>query len=404
MNSHRFRVKDTRFEWLSRRLQDLDSQGLRRCLIPRTPKGIQFEADGQSLVNFGSNDYLGIAAQTNVATLLDQASFGDVRQLTLGAGASPLVCGYTELHDQLCQELAQFEETEAAVMFPTGFAACSSLMATLPEAGDVILSDALNHASLIDGCRLSKAERFIYPHRDVRAVQQLLAAHRQRFRNAFLVTDSIFSMDGTVAPLAELAELSREYDVIMIADEAHATGVFGRQGAGLVELSGLQQEIPLRIGTLSKAVGGCGGFVVGPRVVIDYLIQRARALIYSTASPPLAIVSALHGLAIIRSEPERRQRLLENVRYLGDRLKQAGITALDNQTPICAIIVKDNNRVVQLSALLREDGFYVPAIRPPTVPERTARLRISLSALHTEQHLDQLVQSLLRHWTRLGNP
>lgn len=393
-----------RFAWLAERLEKLDAAGLRRRLVPRLPEGLSFEAAGRRLLNFGTNDYLGLAAMSSeqdAGTRLTEGfsstesskesteerfkvpAFDWARAIT-GAGASPLVTGYTPLHDHLCQQLARFERAEAAVLFPSGFAACSGVLPALAEAGDLILSDALNHASLIDGCRLSKAERYIYPHRDIRAVEQLLLAHRQRFQRVFLVTDSVFSMDGTIAPLEELADLADRFDVIMVVDEAHATGVLGPNGGGVCDLLGLGNRIPVKIGTLSKALGASGGFVAGPSVVIDTLLQRARPLIYSTASPPSCVLNALRGLHAVVHQPERRERLLTLVDLLIEELRSRKIPLIGERTPIIPVIVGEPKIVERVSLRLTEAGYFVPAIRPPTVPEKTARLRISLSACHSE--------------------
>lgn len=375
-----------RFAWIADRLGEADRLQLRRRLIPRRHEGPYLIEGDRRLVNFGSNDYLGIASQT----LPDLAAADG----TCGAGASPLVCGFTPLHAELCRQLAELECAESAVLFPSGFAACSGTIAALAERDDLVLSDALNHASLIDGCRLAKAERFIYPHRDHGAVAALLASHRHRFRRAFVVTDSVFSMDGTRAPLAELADLADAHDATLIVDEAHATGVLGRRGAGLCDELGLEQRVPVRIGTLSKAIGVHGGFVVGPRLVTDYLLQKSRPLIYSTAAPPVVIAAALQGLRIVRDEPQRRRRVLQLASSLVARLNQLGIRAIDHGTPIVPVVLGDADRTLAAAKNLADSGFYVPAIRPPTVPPGTARLRISLSAAHSEEMIESLCDAL----------
>lgn len=400
---------DRPFDWLRRRLDEADHQGMRRRLIPRQMDGPYLMEGNRRLVNFGANDYLGIAMQFSARPIsgaeprrsgaqpIDRRPEEPV--VGSGAAASPLVCGFTPLHARLCDELAAFEQVESVVLFPTGFAACSGVLATLPEAGDLVLSDALNHASLIDGCRLSKATRFIYPHRDHRAVASLLAAHRKRFARVFLVTDSIFSMDGTRAPLVELADLADAYEATLIVDEAHATGVLGDRGGGLCEQLGLEDRVPIRIGTLSKAIGAQGGFVAGPRVVTDYLLQRSRPLVYSTASPPATIAAALEGLRIIREEPDRRSRVLELSSRLVEQLNRGAPSTppspskrlvVDHGTPIVPVVLGDANVAVAASRRLADAGFYVPAIRPPTVPPNLSRLRISLSAAHTDEMIEEL--------------
>lgn len=379
------RITPDRFAWISDRLHEADRLQMRRRLIPRRHEGPYVIEEGRRMINFGSNDYLGIAMQS---TPLD-ASRG-----AAGAGSSPLVCGFTPLHARLCDQLAAFEGSESAVLFPSGFAACSGTVAALAEAGDLVLSDALNHASLIDGCRLSKAERFIYPHRDHRAVATLLETHRKRFARVFIVTDAIFSMDGTRAPLVELADIADAFGAVLIVDEAHATGVLGDHGAGLCEELGLETRIPVRVGTLSKALGAHGGFVVGPQRVTDYLLQKARPLIYSTAAPPMVIGAAIEGLRIVHDEPQRRIHVLHLAAELVRRLRQMGFRSTDHGTPIVPLVLGDSRQTLAAAQELAKAGFYVPAIRPPTVPPNTSRLRISLSAAHSDEMIDALCRAI----------
>lgn len=338
--------------------------------------------DGKRLANFGGNDYLGLASRP---APIDAS----------GSGASALVCGWTESHQRLADALAQFESTEAAVLFPSGFAACSGTVATLAQAGDLILSDQLNHASLIDGCRLSPARCLVYPHRDCDALEDLLQRARGQSQRAWIVTDGVFSMDGHVAPLPELCDLADRYDAHLIVDEAHGTGVMGAGGRGVCEAYGVKDRVPIRIGTLSKAIGSHGGFVAATRVVVDYLINRCRPLIYSTALPPASVRAAEASLEQIRTQPQLRQRLHDLAGHLRRGL---GIDSapLEQTVPIVPVIVGSDERACEASSRLWEAGFYVPAIRPPTVPEGSARLRISLSALHQQATVDELLQHLRR--------
>jgi len=382
-----------RFAFLKEKLNAIREADSLRVLMPRIHDGTTIiESDGTRLINFGSNDYLGLAAQRFVST-------PNIPLLTTnGAGASALVSGFTTLHDQLCQQLADLEQTEAAVVFPSGYAACSGVVATLAEDGDLLLSDQLNHASLIDGCRLSRATRFVYPHIDVDSLQRLLEQQRHRFVRAWIVTDGVFGMDGDVAPLEALCDLAERFDAHVLVDEAHATGVLGADGSGSCEEFGVKKRVAIRIGTLSKAIGSHGGFVVGPQVVIDYLVNRCRSLIFSTAGSPLTIAAAIRGVDIIRSEPERRirlramaERFREQVdRKLPGKLPRTSILGV----PIVPIVLGENRRVVEVSERLRNAGFFVPAIRPPTVPTGTARLRVCISAAHCEQEIVRLVEAL----------
>lgn len=378
------RERSSRFGWLEQRLEKLKQKGLYRQLTVRDGIGATFVTDtGRQLVNFGSNDYLGLAGR--------ESSSGDA---ACGSGASPLVTGHTAVHDRLCEALADWETADAALLFSSGFAACCGTVAGLAERGDLILSDALNHASLIDGCRLSKAERFRYPHVDADAVNVLLKYHRHLYHRAWIVTDSVFSMDGDVAPLAELAAIARRWDAELIVDEAHATGVLGDTGSGACEAAGVKSQVAIRIGTLSKAIGSQGGFVVAPTAVSEYLINHARTLIYSTAPAPLNAVAALEAIRMIRREPERRQRVVALARRVRERLRSIDRRTVLSDVPIVPLRFGDPAAAIAASQQLERQGFFVPAIRPPTVPDGTARLRISLSAAHSDEQVDRLLHAI----------
>jgi len=391
-------MNGARFAFLAEKLNAIREADALRILRPRIHDGTTIvEPDGTRLINFGSNDYLGLATQHFVPDPTSPSTTAPSSTAN-GAGASALVSGFTTLHDQLCQRLADLEQTEAAVVFPSGYAACSGVIATLAEVGDLLLSDQLNHASLIDGCRLSRATRFVYPHLDVDALQKILEQQRHKFSRAWIITDGVFGMDGDVAPLQALCDLAEHFDAHVIVDEAHATGVLGADGSGLCEESGVKERVAIRIGTLSKAIGSHGGFVVGPQVVIDYLVNRCRSLIFSTAGSPLTIAAAIRGVDIIRSEPERRIRLRAMAKQFREQvdLKFAGkIPRTSNLgVPIVPIVFGENRRVVEVSERLRKAGFFVPAIRPPTVPTGTARLRVCISTAHDERDVDRLVAAL----------
>jgi 8-amino-7-oxononanoate synthase len=368
-------------------LQQLHSEGRKRTLVPRTSHGrILIDADQHPLIHFGSNDYLGLAHETGLTSEAAPSA-------SMGAGASPLVSGWTTHHERLCQMLAEFELTESAVLFPSGYAGCCGTVATLARAGDVIFSDALNHASLVDGCRLSRAERIVYPHADPSFVERVLKERRHQFRRAWIVTDGVFSMDGDVAPLAVLCDLAEQYDAELIVDEAHGTGVLGARGSGACESLGVRQRVAVRIGTLSKAIGAQGGFVASKRVIIDYLINHCRPLIFSTALSPQIAIAVGERLGMLKQTSPQRQRLHERI----DQFYVARAMNFDStRTPIVPVILGDCHRVLDAAKQLREAGLYVPAIRPPTVPEGTARLRVSITAAHTPQDIMHLANQLKR--------
>jgi 8-amino-7-oxononanoate synthase len=378
------------FDFLRQSLNSLAQADALRSLCPVSASGLPvILRQGRALVNFGSNDYLGLATER-----LQSCD----RSINRGAGASPLVCGYTDDHHRLCQLLADLEQTEAAVLFPSGYAACCGAVASLPQAGDLILSDRLNHASLIDGCRLSAASKIIYPHADVAAVRKLLADNRSRFQRVWIVTDTVFGMDGDLAPLPQLCDLAEQYDALLIVDEAHATGVLGNDGSGACAHLGVKSRVPIRIGTLSKAVGAQGGFVAGPKVVIDYLINFCRPLIFSTAASPLVVDAAIDGVRSIGKEPHRRHAVGKLARLAREILKDEAVSVPGREIPIVPVMLNRNGHAMEISRRINELGYFVPAIRPPTVPDGTARLRISLSAAHREQD----VVALLHHLSELG--
>jgi 8-amino-7-oxononanoate synthase len=377
-------------DWIDTELATLEALNLRRRLTVRTgPQSpAVIDMDGRQLVNFGSNDYLGLAAGA-----LSDAVQRAVASVGWGAGASPLVTGRGALHAELERQLAEFEGTEAALLFPSGFAANLGTIAALVGPGDVIFSDAKNHASIIDGCRLSGARIQVYPHANAKALCQLIRQATQS-RRRLIVTDSLFSMDGDVAPLVQLAALAEQAGAMLMVDEAHATGVFGEQGRGVAEHLGVQGAIDIRVGTLSKALGSIGGFVAGSQRLMDWLTNRARPYVYSTAPPEAIAAAALEALRLVRAEPERRTTLLTRAARLRQRLQQAGWSTGNSISQIIPVIIGDPQRATQMSAVLRERGFLIPGIRPPTVPEGESLLRISLSYAHTDEVLDRLATEL----------
>lgn len=376
--------------WLDSELAALDQHHLRRRIRTREgSQAAQFSVEGQCLVNFGSNDYLALSADPRLSAAVVDA----VGSEGWGSGASPLVTGHGYLHRQLELRLAQFEGTEAALLFTSGFAANAGTIAALVGPGDVVYTDRKNHASLLDGCRLSRADVRVYPHNDCQALAGLLE-QSHRYRRRLIVTDSLFSMDGDLAPLAELADLAERFDAMLMIDEAHATGVFGARGRGAAEHLGVEQRVHVRVGTLSKALGCAGGFVVGSQALIDWLLNRARPYVFSTASPAATAAAAIAALDIVHDEPNRRRELLARAEWLRGELARRGWDTGQSASQIIPLIVGDPERAVSLSHQLQEQGLFVPAIRPPTVPEGEACLRISLTAGHTEAMLGRLLAAL----------
>ena len=375
-------------------LAAISANGLLRSLEPlRSKPGAEVELDsGARLVNFSSNDYLGLASHPALREALrDGAS-----RWGSGAGASRLVCGDYLPHHALEEELARFEGTESAVLFNTGYAANCGTMPAFAGPEDVALSDALNHASLVDGCRLSRARTEVYPHRDVAALEAAVRRARQHgARRVLVVTDTVFSMDGDVAPLAAIADVCDRHGALLVVDEAHATGVLGPRGAGLVAQLGLGNRVDVRIGTLSKSAGLFGAYVAATRACCDLLLNRARSLIFSTALPPAFVHAALVSIRILSGPQgdELRARLRRNVERFAVGLRALGLRT-EGATPIFPVVLGAPEAALAAAAQLRKRGLLVKPIRPPTVPAGSSRLRIAVTAAHTDAHLDLLLSAL----------
>lgn len=377
--------------WLDGELAKLKALNLRRIPATRAGRqsGARIQLDGRELINFGSNDYLGLAADPRLADAVRET----LNEHGWGSGASPLVTGRGALHAALEAELASFEQAEAAILFPSGFAANVGAVTALVSHGDLVVSDAKNHASIIDGCRLSGAQIDVYPHRDVERVERALG-QATGFRRRLIVTDSLFSMDGDFAPLGSLAELADRYGAMLLVDEAHATGVFGAAGRGLTEQLGVDERAVIRVGTLSKALGSIGGFVTGSRALVDWLFNRARPYVFSTAPPEAMAAAALAALRIVRDEPQRRKSLLTRAKRLRDGLIADGWQIGASQSQIVPVFVGAPQRAMEISSRLRERGLFVPGIRPPSVPDGESLLRVSLTFDHDDAMIDRLLAML----------
>ena len=376
--------------WLAEEANQRVRLGLNRSLVAYGPAPAQAHSrDGIELIDFSSNDYLGLARDPRVVAAAQRVA----DQFGWGAGASALVSGWRSIHAQLAHELATFEQMEAAVLFPTGFAANAGTIAALVGAGDAVYLDRLNHACLVAGAKLSGARLRVYPHADAARLAEILERERSHYRRVLIATDSVFSMDGDLAPLADLVLIAERFGAMLMVDEAHGTGVYGPDGRGGASEAGVAERVPVRVGTLSKALGSIGGFVVGSRLLIDHLINRAPTLIYSTALPPAAVAAALEALRIVQVEPWRRERARTLGRRVRDAARAAGFETGPTDGPIVPVIVGESGKAMELARELRSTGFLVPAIRPPTVPRGTARLRISVSAAHTDEQIDALITS-----------
>ncbi len=365
-------------------LQRIRAAGLHRAL--RAVDGAQdthLVIDGRRVLSLCSNNYLGLA---NHPALIE-AACAATRAVGFGAGASRLISGSMRAHHALEARLAAFKGTDASLLFTSGYHANLGAITALVGPGDAVFSDALNHASLIDGCRLSRAAVHVYPHADLAALEERLRVVPARRR--LIVTDSVFSMDGDVAPLAAICDLAERYDAMVLVDEAHATGVLGARGAGLVEALGLQRRVTVQMGTLGKALGAFGAYVAGSAALIELLVNTARTVIFTTALPPAVIAAADAALTLVEREPERRAALRRNAARL-----RAGLHALgadvpgDPESHILPVMVGDAAATMALSAALLDAGVFAHGIRPPTVPDGTGRLRVTVMATHTEADID----------------
>jgi 8-amino-7-oxononanoate synthase len=377
-------------QWIQGELAALVERGLHRELRTHDgPQQVRLNFAGRELINFGSNDYLGLAADRRLCEAASRAAEAE----GCGAGASPLLAGYALAHWRLERHLAEFEGTEAAILFSSGYAANVGTIAALAGRHDAIYSDRKNHASMIDGCRLSRADVHIYPHGDPGALEALLRTGGS-YRRRLIVTESVFSMDGDLAPLAELADLAERFDCMLLVDEAHATGVFGKLGRGLAEALDVEDRVHVRVGTLSKALGCAGGFVCGRKSLVEWLVNRARPYVFSTGAPPPVCAAALAALEIVRQEPLRRETLSRRAAALREALRQQGWQMLGSASQIIPLVVGAAEKATELAGRLHDSGLLVPAIRPPSVPEGQSLLRISLSCAHTPEMIARLTAAL----------
>ncbi|MBE7384145.1 MAG: 8-amino-7-oxononanoate synthase [Leptolyngbya sp. SIO1E4] len=386
------------YQWIDKALNTIHRAHWHRAVQPLEGKaGPLMTLNGQPVVNFASNDYLGLAGDPRLA----EAAIAAIQTYGTGSTGSRLLSGHRPLHDELEQAIATWKGTEAAIVFSSGYLANIGTLSALVGSRDLVLSDQYNHSSLMNGAKLSGATVQPYPHSNGQALQQQLVQMRSHYRRCLITTDSVFSMDGDICPLSDILKVADTFDCMVLVDEAHGTGVLGATGAGAVEHLGCRGQPLVQMGTLSKALGSLGGYVAGSAAMIDFLRNRAPSWIYTTGLPPAETAAALAAIAIVQAEPERRDRLWQNVRML-----QAGLeTVLSHQTqpavlerllpsdsPILCVQVSDAATVTRLGQQLKTQGCFVSAVRPPTVP--TSRLRMTVMATHAPAHITQLLQTL----------
>ena len=377
------------FQRLADQLADIGRRGLLRRRFSREgAQGPRIVVEGREFLAFCSNDYLGLANHPRIV----QAAVEAAARYGVGQGASHLLSGHSVVHERVESALAQFVRMPRALHFSSGYQANIGAITALAGPEDAVFSDELNHASLIDGVRLSRARVIRYPHADLDALSEALAASEARTR--LIVTDAVFSMDGDVAPVPALLDLCERHDALLVLDDAHGFGVLGRQGRGTPEHFGVRSKRIVYVGTLGKAAGVSGAFVAGGEEVIETILQRARTYVYTTAAPAMLAAAVEASIALIHDEEWRREQLRMLIDRLGRELHLTGVALAPSYTPIQPLVLGGNERALGAAAKLRELGILVPAIRPPTVPEGTARLRISLSAAHSEQDIARLAAAL----------
>ena len=368
----------------------------RQMKVCHSPQGARVKAGNREVLMLSSNSYLGLCTDTR----LKEAARKAVEMYGTGAGGSRLISGTSPIHRELEAQVAFFKGTEAALIFSSGYMANAGVISSVADKNWVIYSDRLNHASIIDGCRLSGAQTVVYEHGDVNDLENKI--RRYPSKQGLIVTDALFSVDGDLAPLPALVATARRHGLLLMVDEAHATGVLGKNGGGAAELFGIKDGIDISTGTFSKALASEGGFVAGSAALIDYLINTARSFIFSTAMPPAGAAVSLAALDIVRTEPQRRSTLMERAAWLRDSLGRAGFDVANHPTQIISLILGEPRTATTFSDRLMEKGIFVTAIRPPTVPAGTSRLRISLMATHTRGDLEYAVSEITAVGRELG--
>ena len=376
-------------DWVLEEIEGLKRRKLYRFLRNlSTPTDHTVVINGKRVVNLSSNNYLGLAASREVISLVEEG----MKRWGFGSGASRLIVGNFEVHREAEAKLAEFKGKEDALLFSSGYMANLSLITALSDGNTEIFSDELNHASIVDGCRLSRAKVSIYKHRDVSHLEALLK--RSKAKRKLVVTDGVFSMDGDVAPLKDIAFLKEKYGFLFIVDDAHGTGVMGSEGRGVVHREGVVEEVDAIMGTLGKALGLFGAFVASSRDIVELLINRARPFIYTTALPPCIAYAVIGVLEIVKKAEDLRRSLMERASFLKKGIEDLGFSTLSSETQIVPLLVGDEEKVMKLSSFLMDKGFFAHGIRPPTVPPGTSRIRVSVMANHRWEDLKGFLDAL----------
>ena len=375
-------------KFLERELENLKSIDLYRKLrLVQGCQGPRVVIKEKEVILLCSNNYLGLANHPALKKAANKA----IKEFGCGSGASRLISGTMSLHEELEKKIASFKGTDAALVFNSGYHANIGVLSALMKKRDIIFCDELNHASIIDGCRLSGVETKMYPHKNMDYLEGLLKKSK-KFKKKLIVSDGVFSMDGDIAPLPEIRFLAKKYSAFTMIDDAHATGVFGKNGKGITEHFHLPaNQIDIQMGTLGKAIGSFGAYIAGSKELINYLINRARSFIYTTALPPSVLAASLAAIEIIQSKPDLRKKLWRNVAYFKKGLQKAGFKNIDSQSQIVPVMIGNSKKVVMAGEYLFNKGVFVVGIRPPAVPRKKERLRVTVMASHTNRDLDYAI-------------
>jgi 8-amino-7-oxononanoate synthase len=372
-------------DWIEKDLARIKDKKLFRSLTElETGQFPEIKIDGKPYILLASNNYLGLSVEPRVVEAAGHA----LKKYGAGSGGSRLVSGSTDLHRELEDRIAYFKNTEAAILFSSGYLANIGIISSLLGEGDIAYSDLLNHASIIDGCRLSRADIKIYRHLDTRHLESLLHSDKNRKSKKLIVTDTVFSMDGDLAPLPRLIELAEDFGCMLMVDEAHATGVLGERGSGATEYFGVEERIPVVMGTLSKAIGSHGGYVAGSRELIDFIRNRVRSYIFDTSLPASSLAASIAAIDIIENEPGGRERLWRLIKRFKSGIEDIGLTVLPSDSAIIPVLIGEAEPALEFAAAVRENGVYTPAVRPPSVEKGKCRIRATLMASHTDEHID----------------
>lgn len=377
-------------KFLKEKIQELKDQGVYRTLpVLEGASGPEVVLNGKTVINLSSNNYLGFANHPR----LKKAAIDAVEKYGAGTGAVRTIIGNMGIHEELEEVLAKFKREEAAFVYQSGFNCNAGTIQAVTEAGDIIISDELNHASIIDGSRLSRADRGIYKHSDMDSLESVLKDARDKYRNILLITDGVFSMDGDIAKLPEIVQLAEKYEAMTYVDDAHGSGVLGESGRGTVDHFGLHGRVDFTIGTLSKAIGVVGGYVAGSRTMYEWLSHRARPVLFSTSMPPASVGAIIEAVKMLTESTEYTDRLWDNAKYFKEKMGTLGFNIGNSQTPITPVIIGDEAKTMEFSRRLLDKGVFISGIVFPTVPKGTGRLRCMVTASHTKEQLDKAVEA-----------